>query len=144
MSAVTAGHCLCGAVRFTGHGALTGVTPCHCGQCRAWCSGPFWAAHFEAGVSVEAGATLNWFASSDHGERGFCTVCGTHLFWRMVETGEIVVSWGALDDLTGTRIESHIFHDRKPEQYAFADDAPRYTEAQTLAMFAGGEEGDTP
>jgi len=123
------GQCLCGAVRFRGEGAASGVTPCHCGQCRRWAGGgPFMPVHFKDGVTVEAGETLAWFASSDRGERGFCTRCGSSLFWRRPgEPRRWAVNASTLPEDPERRITAHVWVDDQPGWYAFADEAPRMT-----------------
>ncbi len=37
------GQCLCGAVKFTARDVPHQVGTCHCGQCRRWASGPYFA-----------------------------------------------------------------------------------------------------
>lgn len=135
MSRAVCGSCLCGAVAFSGHVAEdTGVFVCHCGQCRRWSAGPLMVTRFEDGVEVAPGAPLAWYASSEHGERGFCTRCGTTLFWR--EPGaerHWEVSVNALGDDHGLSLAAHIWVDFQPGWYDFADDAPRRTSAEILA-----------
>ncbi len=132
------GLCLCGAVQFTGTPVEgRGIHVCHCGQCRRWASGPFMAIRFSSGVTLTKDDGLDWYASSDRGERGFCRHCGSTLFWR--EPGEArdwAVSVGTLAEGHGQEIVEHIWIDDKPDFYDFADDAPRKTAAQCL-----GEEG---
>ena len=131
----TNGQCLCGAVRF--HGALAagrGVGVCHCGQCRRWASGPFMAVRMEGGVTFDADEALVWYRSSDHGERGFCSRCGSSLFWRSPGAGnDVAISVSTLPDSHGQQIFEHIWVDDKPGFYDFADDAPRKTAAQAMA-----------
>ncbi len=64
------------------------------------------------------GATLSVYKSSGFAERGFCMRCGSHIFHRPQDGPELAVSAGlfASDDL---RLDREIFHDRKPEFYAF-------------------------
>ena len=129
------GQCLCGSVRF--HGILQtgrGVGLCHCGQCRRWASGPFMAIRFERGVTFDADASLKWFKSSDYGERGFCSDCGSSLFWRVTGGGkDMAISVSTLPDDHGIEIMEHIWVDDQPHWYAFADDTPRLTAAQAIA-----------
>ena len=124
------GRCLCGAVRFRGEpDRERGVTVCHCGQCRRWDGGgPLIAVRFKGGLAFDADETLAWFRSSEHGERGFCTRCGSSLFWRAPGSGnDASTSLGALDDDHGLTIDAHIWVEDKPGWYDFADDRPRYT-----------------
>ena len=131
----TTGQCLCGAVRFSGTPVPgKGMSVCHCGQCRRWASGPFWAVRMQGGITLTHDDGLAWFRSSDHGERGFCRRCGTSLFWRKPGSGlDVAVSVGSLDPGHGLVIGSHIWVDDKPGYYEFIDDAPRLTAAQAMA-----------
>lgn len=129
------GQCLCGAVQFTGIPVPDrGISVCHCGQCRRWASGPFWAMRMAGGIKLTKDDGLVWFPSSDHGERGFCRNCGTSLFWRKPGTGlDCAVSAGSLAAGHGLTIGAHIWVDDKPGFYEFNDDAPRLTAAQAMA-----------
>lgn len=121
------GGCLCGAVRFRGEGEARGAFLCHCRECRRWCAGPFMVMVFGEGVTAEAGETLAWYASSDHGERGFCSGCGSTLFWRQPgEARRWGVSVNALDEDPGLAITGHYWVGEQPGWYAFADAAPRH------------------
>ena len=77
------GSCLCGAVRYEVRGGLRKVVYCHCGQCRKT------SGHFVAATACDTDALvmledsgLAWFESSDIAARGFCTTCGSSLFWQ--------------------------------------------------------------
>ncbi len=130
------GQCLCGAVRFTGiPDRKRGISVCHCGQCRRWAGGgPFFAVRMQGGVALTKDEGLEWFRSSDKGERGFCRHCGTSLFWRAPGAGlDVAVSAGSLAAGHGLKIGAHIWVDDQPGYYEFADDAPRLTAAEALA-----------
>lgn len=133
------GQCLCGAVTFEGQGQMGGVHTCHCADCARWNGGPLMAVEFENGIKVEG--PVNWYQSSDWGERGSCSTCGSALFWRMRDRSRINVAVGALDDRSVIeKIASHIFFDSKPDFYDFADDAPRLTGAEVVAQFLAGQD----
>jgi len=130
------GGCLCGAVRFELELDVHHFGVCHCGMCRKWSAGPFFAVHAPAakGRLVEDRG-LAWYASSEWARRGFCRECGTSLFYQLVgsDAPDWIVSVEALDDAEDLSIGSHIYIDAKPRRYDFADDAPRLTEAEFLA-----------
>ncbi|MEI2806100.1 GFA family protein [Albidovulum sp.] len=103
------GGCLCGGVRFQADPPLREIVACHCGQCRRW-SGHVWAA---TSVPLDrfrltAEATLRWFASSAAARRGFCTRCGSSLFWQPAHEDRIAIAAGALDATDGLRLVRHI------------------------------------
>ncbi len=130
----TAG-CLCGAVRFEIPVPQAKFNVCHCGMCRRWAAGPFFAVHCPAQANFTEDSGLTWYRSSKWGERGFCGRCGTSLFWRLANdpAAMLAVSAEAFDDADDLRLDRHIYADAKPARYAFADDRPRLTEAQCLA-----------
>jgi hypothetical protein len=103
-------------------------------MCRKWSGGPFEAAH-GADLKVESGDGPSWYRSSDWGERGFCSRCGTVLFWRFADKSQdvVAVSVEALDETDDLTLFRHIYIDSKPARYDFADDRPRLTEAEFLA-----------
>ncbi|MEM9384320.1 MAG: GFA family protein [Pseudomonadota bacterium] len=132
------GHCLCGAVSFTGKGESEGVHCCHCRDCARWNGGPLLSVAFTEGYDVEG--PVRWFASSVWAERGSCERCGSALFWRLRDGSYFSAAVGAFDDTSAfARIDSHIFIDCKPEHYEFADDAPRLTAAEVIAKFTAGD-----
>ncbi len=119
----TRGRCLCGAVRFSGLLAGPDVTACHCGQCRRW-SGHLWASFHLDAPRIE-GQALRWYPSSPQAERGFCSVCGTSLFWRPFGRDTLSVSAGAIDNPTGLALERHIFVADKGDYYDIPDHLPQ-------------------
>jgi len=137
------GGCLCGAVRFTIWEGPQATSVCHCGMCRRWTGGPMAAIHSKSPVQLDSADTLTWFSGSEWAERGFCNRCGTTLFYRLKQApDELYPTAGALDDpgwVTG--IDRHIFVDEKPPFYDFADDAPRLTGAETIALFEAAQDG---
>lgn len=119
------GQCECGGVAFSVTGARPTVTMCHCGQCRRF-SGHHWAATnapFDQ-VTFTSDATLTWYASSDWAKRGFCSTCGSSLFYRMNDEPGIGIAAGCLDLPTGMTPGKHIFVADKGDYYTIADDAP--------------------
>lgn len=127
------GGCLCGAVRFTADHVETEHHACHCGMCRRMNGGaPMFAARVDH-VTFETTTRLGRYGSSDWAERGFCTACGTTLFYFLRPTEMYLMAVGAFDDQTPFRLVREIFIDRKPHGYALVGDHERWTEAETLA-----------
>ena len=131
------GRCLCGAVRYDVRGPLRSGTACHCDQCRR-SSGSFThaTAAWKDTLRIEdAAGCLAWYASSDHGRRGFCRRCGSNLFFDPVGTERMAIGLGTLDKPTGLRIANHIFVREKGDYYDIADGATQYdTEPDSLPM----------
>ncbi|MEM8770877.1 MAG: GFA family protein [Pseudomonadota bacterium] len=126
------GRCLCGAVVFSlDRGAFNDRTACHCSQCRRW-SGHLWASVSGPTdlFSIDAGEDkVRWHHSSDVARRGFCSECGSSLFWHGCGVEEfkdrIAVAFGALDEPTHARLEKHIFVADKGDYYEIADGLPQ-------------------
>ncbi len=129
------GTCLCGAVtlRFTGP-AAAGV--CHCTTCRRWSGGPMMAVEASGEVAIDGEEHVGVYVSSDWAERGFCTRCGTHLFYRLRSGDLHAVPVGLLPDRPDWHFEQQIFIDQKPQWYEFANQTRNLTGEQVFAMFA--------
>lgn len=121
------GRCACGAVRFRVVGEPTDVVGCHCETCRRW-SGYYWAATHvpRTALIVEAGDTLAWWASSRIAERGFCSRCGSSLFYRRHEADYLSIAPGALEGPTGLETTAHICTDEAGDYYTLDDVAAQY------------------
>ncbi len=127
------GHCLCGAVRFSAPAAKDiGVR--HCGFCRRWGGGPLLATHCGTSVRFSGAESITVYASSGWAERAFCRQCGTHLYYRLLATGEYFIPAGTFDS-NDMVLTSQIYIDRKPDYYAFANDTPMLTEQQVLEQY---------
>ena len=130
------GHCLCGGVRFHVRPKRMAMDVCHCGQCRRWTGGAWMSVECAPdSLVIEGEASLSLYESSNHAERGFCTTCGTILFWRMRNGSLLTISAQAFDRPEDFAFASEIFIDNKPGNYAFADETEKLTEAQWLALF---------
>ena len=121
------GSCLCRGVTFEITGALPHPDACHCTQCRKT------TGHFLVSTDVKKEAltvvqddTLGWYASSEKVRRGFCTRCGSTLFWDPLAHDFVGVAMGAFDAPTRTKIGLHIHVASKGDYYEIAGDAPRY------------------
>ena len=112
------------------------VWACHCGMCRRWGGGPLLAIECNSDVHFEGMDRITVFDSSEWAERGFCGRCGTHLFYRLKETGQYVVPVGAFDDQEQLVFEGQVFIDRKPSFYSFSNETQNLTEAQVFEKYA--------
>ncbi|MGI9356614.1 MAG: GFA family protein [Rhizobiaceae bacterium] len=123
------GSCLCGSVRYFVDGPLREVVACHCQQCRKQ-SGHFYAATDcdDDDLVIEDGGTLSWYAASDFAKRGFCSVCGSALFWRHNDGTETSILAGTLDDDGGIKLTQHIFCADKGDYYEINDGLPQFAQ----------------
>ena len=120
------GGCLCGAVVYELHGPLRDVLVCHCVECRRW------GGHAAAMTAVPddrlvlvRDAGLRWIDSPDselHARRGFCSECGSSLFWNSPQRETISVAAGTLDGDTGLVTVGHIWVSQAGDYYELPDD----------------------
>jgi hypothetical protein len=120
------GRCNCGAVSFVAKGPFRAARACHCKSCRRQ-SGHFIAATQieRAGLAVEGEEALTWYAASDRARRGFCRICGAHLFWEPAGSQRVSIFMGCLDEPTGIRLADHIFVAEKGDYYDIDDGLPQ-------------------
>ena len=81
-----------------------------------------------AALSVEGSEKVTWFESSEKVRRGFCSVCGSSLFFDPLDRKKhdwIGVSMGAFDGPTETKLRIHIFVANKGDYYEIADGLPQ-------------------
>ena len=121
------GTCECGAVAYEAEAEARDVTICHCGQCLRT-SGHAWAS-----VSIPADrirltsdAGLKWFTSSDTARRGFCTGCGSSLFFDVFGRNRTAIGAGTLTQPTGLKTGKHVFTADKGDYYEIACTAPQF------------------
>ena len=126
MTETRTGGCLCGAVTYRVAGPISDAHACHCGQCRRQ-SGHYvvGAQAKKADIEIEGEAAVTWYRSSEQARRGFCSVCGSVLFWD--EGGaELSICAGGFDRPSGLTLKSHIFVDDKGDYYDLDDELPKF------------------
>lgn len=115
------GRCLCGAIRFETRGPLRPVVFCHCEQCRRQ-SGLYYAAtNIPEDRLTVTGETLRWYRSSAEAKRGFCSDCGSLLFWKRAGADHVSILAGAFDQPSGLVGSHHIFAADKADFYRICD-----------------------
>lgn len=120
------GSCLCGTISFEVTGDLPAPTACHCTKCRKH------SGHFEAStdlprssLTINGTENLTWYQSSEKVRRGFCSVCGSSLFWDPIYKDWTAVAMGAFDGVTHTKLIRHIFVADKGDYYDIVDGLPQ-------------------
>ncbi len=136
------GSCLCGAVRFTAVPERPKFNVCHCGMCRRWTGGPFFGVHCGTDVRFENEDQVGVIQTSEWAERGFCTSCGSALFYRLREAGTYEIAMGTLDGAEAFDFGLQVFVDKKPENYAFANETRMMTEQQVIDYFVKSNTGE--
>lgn len=115
----TTGGCACGGVRYQVNGPLRPVIACHCEQCRRT------SGHFVAATATKRenfqhtnDEGLRWFTAVEGFRRGFCSNCGSSLFFESLTEDRISIAAGSLDPNHETlAIEAHIFASEKGDYY---------------------------
>jgi hypothetical protein len=92
------GGCQCGAIRFRTTALFDNAHICHCRMCQKA------VGNFFAALVSSPKAEFSWtrgrpsrFSSSEGVERGFCSQCGTPLFYDNIKSPDIGLMIGAFD-----------------------------------------------
>ena len=120
------GSCLCGAVTYEVKGDLGKIDACHCTQCRKT-SGHYWVSTDvpKSAITIHGADKLTWYRSSEKVRRGFCSICGSALFWDPIYKDKFSFSMGSLEKPTGAKMDIHIFVADKGDYYEIADGLPQ-------------------
>jgi len=138
MDEIRTGRCLCGAVRFRTRGPLRGVVYCHCSQCRRQTGHYYAATNVEdAQLDIDGAEKLTWYAASGFAKRGFCSICGSALFWKRNGAAVTSIMAGGFDTPSGLKEEAHIFVADKGDYYGIADDLSQYSGSSDTILVAG-------
>ena len=109
------GKCLCGAVTFAFTPPPIFCAHCHCRYCRGAHGAAFvtWVGVPEESFELSAGEDkMVWYASSKQSQRGFCSQCGTTMFYTSsLSPGEVHIALACVDDATGIVPMAHVFSD---------------------------------
>ena len=129
------GQCLCGVVKFKTSSASLQLGACHCKMCRSLCSGPYLSIDCGTDVQFESTYNIGVYNSSEWAERGFCTQCGSQLFYRLKGSGQTIMSAGLFGDDLGFEFDHQVFIDEKPNYYCFSNQTENLTGAEVFAKY---------
>ena len=109
------GCCHCGAIRFCVQGPLRKILMCHCSD-GLKITGTSWSA------SAAHVNKLEWltetrtrrYRSSDWAERGFCSECGSKIFYRLHDRPLISIAPGAFDSSEILSVAGQICRSSQP------------------------------
>ena len=125
MSLETKGSCNCGGVNWKVTGKMRPITACHCKQCQKQ-SGFYYAASAAEDQDLEIiGDKLTWYQSSEKAKRGFCSICGSALFWKHTDDSFTSILAGSIDGHHELEIAKHIFVSDKGSYYEILDGKPK-------------------
>lgn len=78
-----------------------------------------------ADLKISGEDHLTWYHSSEKVRRGFCSICGSSLFFDAVFRDWTSISMGAIDGPTGVKLKQHIFVADKGDYYEIGDGLPQ-------------------
>lgn len=130
------GECLCGAVGISTSRMNTRVGTCHCSMCRRWSGGPLMTVDCGTDVSFTGEKHITLYESSEWAQRGFCSQCGSHLFYLLKEDKRYFVPVGLFDSEEQFQFDHQIFIDKKPSFYSFANVTENLTEEEVFAKYS--------
>ena len=122
------GHCVCGAVEIMLREYGNFVYTCHCDTCRRMNAGPV--------LSVDPGPKENvaflrgeeniTIYHDEEVERGFCSVCGSTLFWHNPTDNHYCMNAELFDEvIQNASFELELYYDHKPAYYDFSGSRKR-------------------
>ncbi|MCG6880125.1 MAG: GFA family protein [Deltaproteobacteria bacterium] len=127
----TKGRCLCGQVQFEIQGELRNIVNCHCSKCRKFHGnfGAYTSVKVE-NLKITEDKGLKWYQSptdeTPNVHRGFCSECGSSLFWHPEDKPDIAVTAGSLEEPTNLKTIGHIWCCQLPDFYEILDDLPKF------------------
>jgi len=127
-------NCLCGAVHLKATSMSKHVGACHCGMCRKWGGGPFMEVDCGTEVTFTGEDNISVFDSSKWAQRGFCSQCGSHLFYRLKANGQYMIPVGLFAE-SGFVFDHQVFVDKKPSYYRFSNKTKDMTEQQVFELY---------
>ncbi len=127
------GKCLCGSIEVEAS-EQSELGLCHCTMCRRWTSGPMFAVHCGSEVKF-TGEEPARYRSSEWAERGFCSKCGTHLFYHVLGNNEYVLSAGLFQE-QNFKLTNQIFIEEKPDFYSFSNKTNNLTGQQVFEQYS--------
>ena len=70
--------------------------------------------------------TLKWYKSSKIAKRGFCTICGASIFYKLLESRNISIAAGMFHNPTKLKTCSNIFTKGKLDYYKLDSRMPKF------------------
>lgn len=122
------GSCLCGGVGFQARGETKWCAHCHCRMCQKAHGAGYvtWVGVANENFTLVGDpGTLVWFESSAQGQRGFCSRCGSSLFFRSTRwPGETHITLANFDGPIDRQPQANVFFDSHVEWMPVDKDLP--------------------
>jgi hypothetical protein len=121
------GGCYCGAVRYRAKDVPPDVIECHCSQCRKQAGHRYASTGGKTSdMEIEGTDKITWYRTSPEAERGFCSVCGSTLFWSRSNEDYTDILAASVDEPNDLQVTKHIFVESKGGYYEIIDGLPRF------------------
>jgi hypothetical protein len=126
------GGCYCGALKYASDVPPLECGYCHCLICQKTSASPTLAfASFPSNNFRYTNGKPTIYPSSEHGDREFCSTCGTQIAFRETAPAETVdVNVGSLDDPSAVLPEYHIWCQSRISWFDTADSLPEYQQGK--------------
>ena len=126
------GSCLCGEINYEVDCFSPEITNCHCGMCRKF-HGAAFATYGKVQLKdfrwLEGQKLLTIYPSSSNAVRGFCSLCGSSLYYQIThQKDQLSIAIGTLDDEPSRPIDNSIFCSSKPKWAKQNSGIPEYPE----------------
>jgi hypothetical protein len=122
------GACLCGAVAFSVGLPVKWVAHCHCTRCQRAHGAAFvtWVGSLAERVQIgDPEQLLRWHQASEGGSRGFCSRCGSPMFFRSQRwPGELHIARALFLAPVSLEPQAHVFHDTRVDWVTLGDHLP--------------------
>jgi len=119
------GGCYCGRIRYEADSVFDAIY-CHCSICRRISGAPVYAGLVTPSTSfrIRSGSPAS-FASSEHGTRWFCAICGTQLYCTDTHNPYVSIAIGTLDELSAITPKIHQWTASQLAWFEISDELPR-------------------
>jgi hypothetical protein len=113
------GSCLCKNITFEIFNECRYSVLCHCSMCqKANAEFSNYTKVKKENIKFLQKKNLKWFYSSENFKRGFCSNCGSSLFFQSrTSNNEIAISTGSLNN--NIPVKGHIFYKEKKSNLSF-------------------------
>jgi hypothetical protein len=124
------------------------VAHCHCTFCQQSHGAAFvtWVSVPAAGATIQSPqGVLRWYAASTLSQTGFCSRCGSSLFFRStLWPGELHVARANFLDPIDRRPVAHGFYDSCVDWFEVKDDLPKVPAPGRMRLVSHGLMASTP
>ncbi len=123
------GSCLCGTIRFEVTPPTKWCAHCHCSLCRRAHGAAFvtwFGVERSQFVMTSGDEKVAWFKSTTPARRGFCTRCGSTIFFESDRwPGEIHIALAHMEGAIDRAPAAHVFYDTHVTWVELGDDLRR-------------------